>query len=148
MYTARIAQLFIAMIFYGSVFAQGVNLPPLVSSAFNSKYPTAQKVQWNDQGSEYKAVFNADGDRYEAKYSNNGNWLISQRDIQLSALPAVIKNNLSKTDFSGWNIKQAYVLFLPGMITQYRVVIAKSDNNTKSLLFSQDGKLLKDSFTL
>ncbi|MDB5226704.1 MAG: ribosome biosis protein [Bacteroidota bacterium] len=141
-------KLTVLILFTGSIlFGQGVKLPPLVSTAFSTKYPTAQNVQWNNQGNEYKVAFNADGDRYEAKFNNNGDWKISQRDIQIDALPAAIKSNLSKSDFSQWNIKQAYILFLPGMITQYRVIIAKSDSK-KSLLFSQDGKLLKDSFTL
>jgi hypothetical protein len=133
--------------FYSS-YSQTTVTPTLVLKAFETKYPNASNVIWTESSGEYKVAFHHDGFSYESKFSNNGNWKISQREITLDQLPPVIRKGVLKSEFGDWSIRSTYVLFLPGMITQYRIIVTKSDADKKSLLFSQDGKLLKDSFTL
>lgn len=130
-----------------SATGQSSQVPVLVLKEFTVRFPTAQDVQWNTDDNGYKAVFKADKFNYEVKYNTNGSWKITQREIPFSQVPATVRNALSGGEFSGWNIHSAFILFLPGMITQYRVKISKN-SNSKSLLFSREGNILNDNFTL
>jgi hypothetical protein len=120
--------------------------PSLVTNAFHAKYPSARQVQWTNQSDEYKATFQADGFNYETKYNSKGDWKVSQRQISYNDIPQQVKNTFKKSDYAQWTPQMSYVLFFPGMITQYRIIVGKNGND-KSLLFSHDGKLLKDNFS-
>ncbi len=124
-------------------FGQASIPPANVTKAFNQKFPSAHTIKWYNEGKDFKTVFKAEGYSYEATYNNNGDWLMTQRTISMKELPTAVKTGLTNSKFSTWKLNAVYVLFLPGMITQYRLIVS-SGGDTKNLLFSWDGKLLND----
>lgn len=119
--------------------------PGNVKKEFSLKYPAAQNIKWYKQGKDFKVIFNEDGYNYQTKYNSKGEWLVTQRTITLNELPEDVKTNLSTGKFSTWKVNTVFVLFSPGMITQYRITIS-NDKDIKNLLFSWDGKLLDDAY--
>ncbi len=119
--------------------------PDNVRKEFNLKYPAAQNTKWYKQSKDFKAIFIEEGFNYQTKYNSKGEWLITQRTITINELPELVKSNLSNGKFATWKVNTVFVLFSPGMITQYRIIIS-NDKDIKNLLISWDGKLLDDSF--
>lgn len=134
----------------GRVDAQFRSIPSVVTDSFKLKYPTAANVSWSDKVSNFQASFMVGKDRIVAKYDSKGVWLQSWQKITKDELPAPVKDGLSKSKYAGaeWVIKSVTEYHNPGNVTQYGILVQKSDIQKKNLLFSSDGQLLKDSSTL
>jgi hypothetical protein len=144
------------LLIFGSFFATGHvdaqfrSIPGIVTDSFKVRYPNAKSVNWLDNISNFKATFMLDTSKYTAKYSSKGEWLGSSKRINQDALPASVKDGLSKSMYAGapWQIRMVMMYYLPGNVTQYVVQVAKSDFQKKNLLFNSDGVMLKDNSTL
>ena len=128
-----------------NTYGQAGNPPANVTKSFTQKFPAAQSIKWFKEVKVFKAVFKEDGIHYEAIYNINGDWLKTQRSISMLEVPESVKTGLINSKFSTWKLNAVYVLFFPGMITQYRLVVTNG-NDTVNLLFGWDGKLLDDEF--
>lgn len=145
----RLLIVFTLMIGFVSVAsAQIRKIPAAVTDALAQKYPKAEKVEWSDKVSYFLASFESKGDAYTAKFDSKGEWLGSQKLIEENDLPKDVKNGFEKSKYAEWELKEAFRLYLPGDITQYRLFVRKSDLEKRNLIFNEDGKLLKDGMTL
>ncbi|HEV9035976.1 MAG TPA: PepSY-like domain-containing protein [Puia sp.] len=134
----------------GHVDAQFRSIPAVVTDSFKVKYPTAANVSWSDKVSNFQASFMVGKDRLVAKFDSKGVWLQSWEKITRDEIPAPVKDGLSKSKYASaeWVIKSVTRYHNPGNVTQYGILVQKSDIQKKNLLFSSDGQLLKDSNTL
>jgi hypothetical protein len=134
----------------GHVSAQFRSIPGIVTDSFKVRYPNAKSVNWSDKISNFQATFMLDTSKYTAKYGSKGEWMGSSKRINEDALPASVKDGLSKSMYAGgeWKVRMAIMYYLPGNINQYVVQVAKSDFQKKNLLFNSDGQMLKDNSTL
>ncbi len=130
--------------------AQLRKIPAEVTNAFSEKYPNAKNVEWRDELKDFKVTFSLDSaaGSYTAKYAHKGDWKVTEKEITEAALPDEIRQSLSKSLYADWKTRSVYILYFPADMTEYHIIVAKSDINKKNLLFSKDGKLLKDNFTL
>ena len=130
--------------------AQFRSLPGVVTDSFKIRYPAATSVAWSDKVSAFQATFTLNNEKYTARYSKDGQWQGSTKKIAKDAIPAPVKDGLSKSKYAGaeWEIREVTVKYLPGNVTQYQIQVAKNDVQKKNLLFSNDGQLLKDNNTL
>ena len=101
-----------------NTYGQAGNPPANVTKSFTQKFPAAQSIKWFKE---------------------------TQRTISMLEVPESVKTGLINSKFSTWKLNAVYVLFFPGMITQYRLVVTNG-NDTVNLLFGWDGKLLDDEF--
>lgn len=131
-----------------NVLAQVRKIPASVTEAFKAKYPNASNVEWKDKLSAFVAVFDNDGGHYEARFSNKAVWQHTEQSLDDDALPEAVKDGYAKSKFAEWTIDQVHKIELPGNKVQYRVQAVKSDIQKKNLLFSSEGRLLKDNITL
>ena len=99
--------------------------PSEVTSNFNKMFPDALDVQWKDKINNFAAFFNIKGVRCEAKFATTGSWISTEEAIQ-------------------WEGTSAYILQLSGGVTQYHIVVTKSDQGRKILFFNPNGQLLAD----
>ena len=67
---------FVALFVSGHVHAQFRSLPGQVTDSFKVRYPTATGVTWSDKVSAFQAVFMIDKEKYVARYSKDGEWLL------------------------------------------------------------------------
>lgn len=141
---------FVALFATSSASAQFRSLPGVVTDSFKIRYPTATDVSWSDKVSAFRATFMLGKDRVVAMFSKDGQWQGSTQMIFKDAIPAAVKDGLSKSKYAGseWELKTVTVKYLPGEATQYILLVQKSDIQKKNLTFNSDGRLLKDSNTL
>jgi hypothetical protein len=128
--------------------AQFRSVPGIVTDSFKLKYPNAKSVSWKDNMSSFSATFKLDSNTYVAKYGNKGQWESTENKIKADAIPAAVKDGLSKSKYADWKIGTVTERVLPGNKTIFIIVVSKSDINKKNLTFASDGQLLKDSMTL
>ena len=128
--------------------AQFRKIPGAVTDAFKARYPNAQTVSWDDKVSAFQASFVLDGDSYTARYTSKAEWLGSQKKITEDKLPSAVKDGLAKSKYADWEVKTVVTHYLPGDITEYGIGVSNKGLNKKSLLFSSQGQLVKDNYTL
>jgi hypothetical protein len=141
---------FVALFAAGSAHAQFRSLPGVVTDSFKIRYPNARNVTWSDKVSAFQAVFLLDTVHMVARYAKDGQWQQSTKRISVDALPAEVKDGLSKSKYADpdWKVRGVIVKFLPGNVTQYQILIARNDIQKKNLLFNSNGQLLSDGNTL
>lgn len=129
--------------------AQIRKIPAEVTDAFKEKYPDASSVEWKDKLTNFVAVFKQDGIQYEARFTKKGFWRDTENAIDTDDLPEEVSAGYGKSKYAEeWKIEAAYKIELPDDKVQYRVVARKSDLQKKNILFSSEGRLLKDNMTL
>lgn len=131
-----------------TLLAQLRKVPAAVTEAFKKKYPSAENVEWSDKVTVFMASFSDGGTSYEARFSNKGEWKNTENEIAVSDIPAAVKDGYQKSKFTEYEIQKAYKISVPGDKVEYRLHVKKSDLQQKNLLFSSDGRLLKDNITL
>ena len=141
---------FVALFSTSSAHAQFRSLPGVVTDSFKVRYPDAKDVSWADKVSAFQATFMLGPDRVVARYSKDGQWQGSTKAILKDAIPAAVKDGLSKSLYASaeWEIHQITVKYLPGTQTQYILLVQKSDILKRNLTFNADGQLLKDARAL
>ncbi len=66
---------------------QANQVPEVVMAAFTAKYPAATMVQWEKQGSTYKADFYNGSNEVDAWFASDGTWKKSETDLFAAQLP-------------------------------------------------------------
>jgi len=134
---------------YTITHAQIRKVPAEVTEAFRTKYGSATNVEWKDRLTGFTAVFDLNGTHYEARFTNKGVWQSTENKIPEGDLNAAVKDGFQKSKYAGeWSIKEVYKIAISGDSTQYRLHIQKGDIQKKNLLFSSEGRMLKDNVTL
>jgi hypothetical protein len=129
-------------------FAQIRKIPAEVTEALKQKYPDAENVSWKDKLSVFAASFEMNNEKFEARFTDKGEWKSTEKEISESDLPGEVKDGFEKSKYSDWESKYVYSIELPDNEVQFRIQVAKNDIQKKNLLFNSDGKLLKDNITL
>ncbi len=144
-----VSLLSVAMILLAcSSFAQIRKIPAEVTEALKSKYPDASNVTWKDKITVFAASFEMNNEKLEARFSSKGEWQSTEREITENDLPEDVKDGLNKSKYADWELTSIYNIDLPDDKVQYRIQVAKGDIQKKNLLFSSEGRLLKDNITL
>jgi hypothetical protein len=139
----------VALLFSSSAsFAQIRKIPAEVTDAFKAKYPDASAVEWKDKLSTFQADFKMKNEAYQARFNSKGEWQDSEKNIDQEKLPSAVKDGFSKSKYADWEVREVSYLEKKGDVTQYRILVKKSDLEKKYLFFNKSGKLLKDTITL
>ena len=128
--------------------AQVRKIPSEVTEAFKEKYPSATHVEWRDKLKHFSASFELNDEKMEARFDSDGEWLNTEQQIEEDDLPEEVTEGFDKSKYAEWTIDKVYKIELPENIFQYRVQVQKNDVQKKNLLFSSEGRLLKDRITL
>lgn len=136
------------MLGWNEATAQIRKIPAEVTNAFSEKYADAKNVEWKDKLSGFAAAFELDGEQFEARFNKKGVWLSTEQELSVNDLTDEVKDGLSKSKYSDWEIKSYYRIELPDNKIQYRLHVIKTTVQQKMLLFSESGKLLKDNLTI
>lgn len=138
----------LSMLGYQAATAQIRKIPAEVTNAFSEKYAEAKNVEWKDKLSNFVASFELEGEKLEARFNKKGVWQNTEKELDVNDLPDAIKDGLSKSKYADWELKSLYKIMLPDEKVQYRLHVSKTTVQQKNLLFSDNGKLLKDNLTL
>lgn len=128
--------------------AQFRSIPAAVTDSFKGKYPAATSVSWGDKVSAFQASFTLESELYTARYTSKGEWLGSEKKITEDKLPSAVKDGFTKSKYAGWEVKTVVIHYLPEGKEQFGIGVYQKGLNKKNLLFSSEGQLLKDNYTL
>lgn len=135
--------------FLGTAHAQLRKIPGEVTDAFRKQYPNATGATWSDKLSYFQVDFKLDSGVYLAKYDSKAQWKGSERTITADLLPAPVKDGYDKSIYTDqWQVKEYTVLYYPGNVMKYRLLVRKSGLQKKYLFFNSAGKMLEGSSTL
>lgn len=80
--------------------------PKPVSDNFNSKFPNATKVKWEqEEENEWEAEFKMNGEEMSAAFDNAGKWLETEIEISEKDLPHYAIQSF-KRSFDGYKMKE------------------------------------------
>lgn len=114
-----------------------------VVSAFNSKYPNAKRIEWENKKGYKVADFTLDAKEAEAWFDDKGNWLLTETDIPFNALPMAIQSEFVVSPYGTWHVEDVDVLTRPDAATVYVVEVEKGEQEI-DLYYAEDGTLLKE----
>lgn len=128
--------------------AQVGQTPEVVKEAFQVKYPNATNVTYTDKLVEVDINFVDSGYSCKARYSIKGAWDRTLKGIKSDALPPSVQDGFSKSKYSAdWKLDSVYEVDNPDNLTEYELVVEKSDIEHKNLYFSVKGRLLSDNLS-
>lgn len=135
----------LALIFTNGAFAQkkaAVNVPAAVSQAFKAKFPTATKTEWEKESeTEFEVEFMNGKQEMSASFEVSGKWLKTEMEVELSTVPAEVKNAISKA-YADWKIEDVEKEETHDAGTIYEFELKKG-KETMDVFVSPSGKILK-----
>lgn len=122
--------------------AQKTPAPEAVKSAFKAKFPTVQKVKWDQEGdNEWEAGFKMNGKEMSANFDGSGAWLETETEIKKSGLPQAVRDAIA-AQFAGYKVEEVARVETPEMAEAYEVEVEKGETTIEAL-FKDDGTLIK-----
>ena len=129
-------------------FSQVREIPRVVEETFANQYKGASNIEFKDQLTGVNVHFELEGEKMIASYTNKGLWKETQKEVEFEMLPSEVKDGFEKSKFSGREVENVIMLYLPGGVEQYRLKARKNDVEKKYLYFNPKGRLLRESVTL
>jgi len=137
----KLALMMVAAMITSLTFAQKLQekgVPAPVKTAFQKQYPNAKETKWEKENDNYEADFEIEETDYSVLMDASGNILETELEISIDALPANVKNYVSK-NYSGKKIKEA------AKITDAKgTVTYEAEIKGKDLLFDSNGNFIKE----
>ncbi len=128
--------------------SQVTTIPEQAKESFFKQYPDAKNVKWENNVVNVQVRFEQDNSIMVAEYNNKGIWKNTLKDWSYDKLPDDVKEGYNKSKFSGREVTDAKMLYLPGYVIQYRLKVEKSGVEKKYLFFSTEGKLIRTSIAI
>lgn len=113
-----------------------------VKSAFTSKYPSAQNVNWENKVGYQVADFINNSVISSAWYDSKGTWYMTESDIPYTALPTGVKSTFEASEYATWRIDDIDMLERTGYETIYVIEVELQDTEV-DLYYSTEGILIK-----
>lgn len=118
------------------------SVPVETRNAFTSMYPSANKVDWDNEGGYYIAEFYENNIELSAWFDSNGLWYMTEHDIPYSALPEAVKTAFKASEYASWKVDDVDMLERKDMETVY-IIEAENQNQEVDLYYSAEGILIK-----
>jgi len=146
----NIIYLLVSAIFMShAAYAQKITVgqvPVVVASALDSKFPKATKATWELEKSVYEASFKLNGKEISACFDTAGTWLETETVINPDDLPYAVRATLKK-DFDGWKIKEAAKIESVKHGNTFEAELEK-DEESYEVLMTTDGQVLNKTLTV
>ena len=116
-------------------------VPSKVKTAFNQKFPNATKIKWDKENdTEWEAEFKMNGKEYAANFDEDGTWIETEYEIEISELPAFVQSTLN-TEFKDFKIEEAEVSETAnGKVYEFEIEKGKIE---KEVAIDLNGKVIK-----
>ncbi len=120
-------------------------VPETVKSAFDAKFPTVNRVEWEKQSGYYVADFHENGVEMEAWFDSDAVWCMTETDLRtdLSALPGLVQNAFQTGNYADWRVDDIDKYERPAGVF-YLIEVEKAGQQDRDLFYAEDGTLLKD----
>ncbi len=115
----------------------------VVTRAFDTKYPDARQVSWENEAGYVKAEFYTGSYEAEAWFDPQGNWLLTETDLPYNALPQAVRSAFEAGPYASWKVDDVDKLERPDTGTIY-VLDVESGERDADLHYSENGILVKE----
>lgn len=112
-------------------------VPEAIQEAQSKMYPQVQKLSWSLENENYECSFHQAGIEYSVVWSPSAIPLEIEVEVQLSEIPAIIKDYIQK-NHPGKKPKEVAKITLVSGVIQYEI-----EMNGKDYLFTESGSLIK-----
>ena len=112
-------------------------VPEAIQEAQSKMYPGVRKLSWSLENENYECSFHQAGIEYSVVWSPSAMPLEIEIEVQLSEIPAIIKDYIQK-NHSGKKPKEVARITLISGVIQYEI-----EMNGKDYLFTDSGSLIK-----
>lgn len=113
-------------------------IPAIVETAFKNQYPDVKDVDWEKEGANYEAEFEAGKTEISVVIDPNGKILETETEMKASELPKNIQDYIA-AHYNGQKIKEAAKIVHADGSVQYEAEV-----NKKDLIFSNNGEFVKE----
>ncbi len=119
-------------------------VPQAVKDSFTAKYSNTYVYEWEWKKKEklYEAEFMLKGNKYEAYFTPDGQWIRTERDIKKRELPQAVKDAIAQSEYADWEIDDVEEHSTPKYEVVYEVEVEKGKQETY-LYFLPDGRLVE-----
>jgi hypothetical protein len=121
---------------------QKKDVPAKVKTAFEQKFPAAQKVKWDkENATEWEAEFKMNGKKYSANFTADGNWMETEYEIDSSEIPPAVKQTLAN-EFAEYKIEEAEISeTADGKVYEFSL---EKDETALEVAIAPDGIVVKN----
>jgi hypothetical protein len=137
--------LIFALAIAGCTNAQKVSeteLPQAVKDSFQKQFPSAQKIQWGKEGSDYEAEFKDGSEETSAVFDTEGTLKEIEVEMEVAELPIIINDYCTK-NFPGYKIGEAAKITDPSGAVNYEAELSKGKEKFDAIFDAQGGFVKK-----
>jgi len=122
---------------------QTVIPPKAVMDAFSAKFSEVQKVTWsNEDSGKFEADFKLKDRKFSAIFSPIGQWILTEKKIIASELPATVNRTL-EDGFGDYNVISINQIETAANESYFKVKLSNRQE-TKYVNLSHDGVILNN----
>lgn len=120
-------------------------VPVAIKTAFEAKFPSVIKADWDRKSGYYVAEFRDNGVEMEAWFDSDAVWCMTETDLRtdLNALPGLVQNAFQTSEYADWRVDDIDKYERPTGVF-YLIEVEKSGQQDRDLFYAEDGSLLKD----
>ena len=136
----------------------GEKVTASVVKSFEKKYPHATNVVWENKAPYWVAHFDLPQTKAAPTtvkpqnstwFDNNGNWQMSEHDIDFDKLPQAVQDSFNSSKYTSWEKDDINTLERDGVIELYMIEVEQKDPKTgeeieMELYYTADGILTKE----
>jgi len=114
-----------------------------VVQAFNEKYPTATRVEWERKNNYSRAEFTYNNQHAQAWFDQSGQWYLTKTELDnLTRLPEAVQEAFRNSKYASWRTDDIDLLERKEMEPMY-VIEVENGNQEYDLYYSETGILIK-----
>lgn len=127
-----------------SAFAEG-RLPANIQTAFQTLYPQATDVEWEQMAGCYVAEFIADGQEIDVWFNKQAEWVMTETDVEsLEKVPAPVAEAFMSSTMTGMRLRDIRIITFPKHPTVIIIEVEQYNSDEEfQLFYAPDGKLLQ-----
>lgn len=128
----------------GVRFAEG-RLPANIQTAFQTLYPQATDVEWEQMAGCYVAEFIADGQEIDVWFNKQAEWVMTETDVEsLEKVPAPVAEAFMSSTMTGMRLRDIRIITFPKHPTVIIIEVEQYNSDEEfQLFYAPDGKLLQ-----
>jgi uncharacterized membrane protein YkoI len=118
------------------------DVPSAVKESFHTMFPDAEKIRWGkEDDTTYEADFKMGSVKMSANFSEDGNWLETETEVDITSLPQAVSDAINR-DYQNGKILSAFKIERADKSLIYEADI-KVKSKKKEILYDEQGNAVK-----
>ncbi len=115
-----------------------------IQESFLTRFPDAERVEWELKQQYYVAEFDVAGVEKDAWYNAAGEWVMTETDVRsVTDLPEAVQAALAASEYADWKVDDIDLYERPANDVFYLIEVEKKGQPEYKLYFRPDGTPIK-----